>query len=59
MPGGWRCTLRVSKTESMVRANFESRAGPGILLEQAPRVLETLRPFRANPDDDIEELSIQ
>ena len=42
MPGDWRFTLRQSKTEPMVRINFESRGDPDLLLEEAHEVIEQL-----------------
>ena len=42
MPGDWRFTLRQSKTEPLVRINFESRGDPDLLLEEAHEVIEQL-----------------
>jgi phosphomannomutase len=43
MPGDWRFTLRQSKTEPLVRINFESRADPDLLLEDAVKVIDMLK----------------
>lgn len=59
MPGGWRFTLRHSKTEPLVRVNFESRADPDQLLADAASVLGCLRPFVADGSDTESLLHIQ
>ena len=45
MPGDWRFSLRRSKTEPLVRINFESRGRPDVLLEEARGMLSRLRPW--------------
>ena len=47
MPGNWRFSLRRSKTEPVVRLNFESRGGPDDLIQEAYAVLDHLEPWRA------------
>lgn len=59
LPEGWRFTLRHSKTEPLIRLNFESRMGPEVLLEQGQHILEELRPWLRNPDAPLPRLSIQ
>ncbi|MCB1692313.1 MAG: phosphomannomutase/phosphoglucomutase [Pseudomonadales bacterium] len=55
MPGDWRFSLRRSKTEPLVRVNFESRGNGDVLLEQGPGVIEALAPF-SSEDIDIPSL---
>lgn len=59
MPGNWRFTLRQSKTEPLVRLNFESRGNPGALLDRVREVLAVLTPFEVNPQDHANEIRIQ
>ncbi len=42
MPGDWRFSLRQSKTEPLVRVNFESRGDPDLLLEEAEKIINGL-----------------
>jgi len=42
MPGDWRFTLRHSKTEPLVRVNFESRGNSDLLLEEAKKIIRGL-----------------
>ena len=51
MPGDWRFTLRQSKTERVVRVNFEARKTADTLLEKGLQVFEVLEPFRADEND--------
>lgn len=59
MPGEWRFSLRRSKTEPLVRINFESRGGHHLLLERAAGVLDCLRPFQASEADPADDLRVQ
>jgi len=59
MPGNWRFSLRRSKTEPVVRLNFEARRAPDALLSEGPRVLEILEAFRGDDGDWISGLRIQ
>ena len=43
----WRFSLRCSKTEPLVRLNFESSSGSDSLLSSAQEVLAALEPFAA------------
>lgn len=58
MPGQWRFSLRRSKTEALVRVNFECRGDAGRLRGYAGDVLEVLAPFEAAPADHSESLRI-
>ncbi len=49
-PGEWRFSLRRSKTEPVVRVNFEATHAD-MLLNEASEVLESLRPFQADRVD--------
>lgn len=51
MPGNWRFTLRRSKTESLVRVNFEARRGADRLLDHASAVMDMLEPYRGDDKD--------
>lgn len=57
MPGGWRFSLRRSKTEPLVRINFESRAGGDLLLQEGAKLIQVLAPFRKG--NEAAELYIQ
>jgi phosphomannomutase len=48
MPGDWRFSLRRSKTEPVVRINFEARKTGETLIEQGIKVLRLLERFRIN-----------
>jgi phosphomannomutase len=48
MPGNWRFSLRRSKTEPVVRVNFEARKKGETLLEEGIKVFDLLEPFRAD-----------
>ena len=48
MPGDWRFSLRRSKTEPVVRINFEARKTGEKLIEEGVKVLGLLEPFRAD-----------
>jgi phosphomannomutase len=48
MPGDWRFSLRRSKTEPVVRINFEARKTGETLIEEGVKVLGLLEPFRAD-----------
>ncbi len=49
MKGGWRFSVCPSKTEPLVRTNFESRGHPERLLEHTREVLDTLSGFEPSP----------
>ena len=48
MPGDWRFSLRRSKTEPVVRINFEARKTGETLIEEGIKVLDLLERFRVN-----------
>jgi phosphomannomutase len=48
MPGDWRFSLRRSKTEPVVRINFEARKAGETLIEEGAKVLGLLESFRAD-----------
>ena len=48
MPGDWRFSLRRSKTEPVVRLNFEARKTTETLLEEGAKVFDLLEPFRVD-----------
>ncbi len=56
---GWRFSVRQSKTEPLVRLNFESRGEPQQLLDEAEAVLDQLSSFLANPRSWHQQLFIQ
>ncbi len=51
MPDDWRFTLRRSKTESLVRVNFEARRSADALLEHAAGILALLETYRSDDKD--------
>jgi len=55
----WRFSITQSKTEPLVRLNFESRGNPDDLLEEANRVLEILLPFQEQDHNTDNLISIQ
>ena len=59
MPGDWRFSLRRSKTEPVVRVNFEARRAPDTLLEEGRKVLASLEPFRGDDRDWFRSFYIQ
>lgn len=59
MPGDWRFSLRKSKTEPLVRLNFEARGNSDMLLNKAADVLQQLKPFSASDADWQTGLKIQ
>ena len=59
MPGGWRFSLKRSKTEDLVRLNFETRGAADDLLDQGEEVLSLLRPFVTKADGDEPCLQLQ
>lgn len=59
MPGNWRFSLRRSKTEPLVRVNFECRHATQSMLNGAAELLGQLKPFKANDDDWESQLVIQ
>ncbi|MEX0941964.1 MAG: hypothetical protein WD002_05400 [Pseudomonadales bacterium] len=59
MPGGWRFSLRQSKTEPLVRLNFESKGERQRLLDNASEVLGALEPFLTEDIDLASRLVIQ
>ncbi|MFT5210536.1 MAG: phosphomannomutase [Flavobacterium sp.] len=46
MPGNWRCCITPSKTENVVRFNFESLGNADELLQHADKLLRKLEPLR-------------
>ncbi|MFT6644713.1 MAG: phosphomannomutase, partial [Patiriisocius sp.] len=46
--GSWRFSIRDSKTEPVVRVNFETVDSGTNLIEYGARVLQVLEPFRAD-----------
>ena len=59
MPENWRFSLRRSKTEPLVRVNFESRESPDRLLDQAGAVLRLLQDYCADDYDFSDDLRVQ
>jgi phosphomannomutase len=59
MPGGWRFSLRKSKTEPLIRLNFESKRGSQMLLDKAHTVLKALEPYLMDDADLSTRLVIQ
>ncbi len=59
MPGDWRFSLRRSKTEPVVRVNFEARKKGETLLEEGIKVFDMLEPFRADDADWLTNFSVQ
>ncbi len=59
MPGEWRFSLRRSKTEPVVRVNFEARKRGEVLLEEGVKVFELLEPFRTDDANWLENFRIQ
>ena len=59
MPDNWRFSLRRSKTEPVVRLNFEARRARDTLLAEGPRVFEVLAPFRGDDRDWMKNFYIQ
>lgn len=59
MPGNWRFSLTRSKTEPVVRLNFEARSGPEILLEEGEKVIKTLETYQSDESDWLERFDIQ
>ncbi|MFT7220818.1 MAG: phosphomannomutase [Candidatus Azotimanducaceae bacterium] len=45
MRGGWRFSIKRSKTEPVVRLNFEARKTPDNLLEEGRQVFQVLAPY--------------
>ena len=48
MPGDWRFSLSISKTEALVRLNLESRGNPERLLTEGNNLLRHLSAFQAD-----------
>ena len=59
MPGDWRFSLRRSKTEPVVRVNFETRGASETLLSEGVAVFQALEPFRGDDEDWLEYFHIQ
>lgn len=59
MPGDWRFSLRRSKTEPVVRLNFETRGAPETLISEGAAVFQALEPFRGDDEDWLEYFHIQ
>jgi phosphomannomutase len=55
----WRFTLRNSKTEPLIRVNFESRGAPDNLLEHAHAVMGKIARYQSDDTDWISMLRIQ
>jgi phosphomannomutase len=51
MPGDWRFSVRRSKTEPVVRLNFEARRSPDTMLEEGEKVLALLEAFKSDEKD--------
>lgn len=51
MPGDWRFSVIPSKTEPVVRLNFESRGDPATMLENGREVFALLEPWRVDNSD--------
>lgn len=59
MPGNWRFSLRRSKTEPVVRVNFEARRAADTLMSEGPRVFQVLEAFRGDDRDWLKDFRIQ
>ena len=59
MPNDWRFSLRRSKTEPVVRVNFESRKTADALLTEGPGVFDVLEAYRADDSDWLADFRIQ
>ena len=59
MPGDWRFSLKRSKTEPLVRINFEARRTSEVLLSEGPKVFELLEPYRGDDRDWLNRFYIQ
>jgi phosphomannomutase len=59
MPGGWRFTLRRSKTEPLVRLNLEARGNQDRLLNEGGVLLQELMSFQADDARWLDSLYIQ
>lgn len=51
MPGDWRFSVRRSKTEPVVRINFEARLSADTMLSEGINVLRVLEPYRGDEVD--------
>ena len=51
MPGDWRFSLRRSKTEPVVRLNFEAKRHGDHLLEDGAAIFDVLEPYREQERD--------
>jgi phosphomannomutase len=59
MPGQWRFSLRQSKTEPLVRVNFEALGSPDTLLNEGRKVLNMLEPYKQDERNWLEQFYIQ
>ena len=59
MSNNWRFSLRQSKTEPLIRVNFESRGRPEQLLSHSAEVLTVLQTFAEDEYDWAHDLAIQ
>ena len=59
MPGDWRFSLSISKTEALVRLNLESRGNPDRLLSEGADLLRHLSVFQADNSNWQDALFIQ
>lgn len=59
MPGEWRFSLRRSKTEPVVRLNFEARKTGDVLLNEGEKVFSVLEPYRGDDRGWLENFRIQ
>ncbi len=57
--GGWRFSIKHSKTEPMVRLNLETNGSAESLLDQATQLLTILEPYRAEDSDWRAKLGIE
>lgn len=59
MPDDWRFSIKRSKTEPVIRLNFETSTNAVKLLEKSSGVLKFLQPFQDGSDDWFDRLEIQ
>ena len=59
MAGEWRFSLRRSKTEPVVRLNFEARKTGDVLMNKGGKVFHVLEPYRADDRDWLADFRIQ
>jgi phosphomannomutase len=59
MKGDWRFSLKRSKTEDLVRLNFETKGKSEDLLQEGEEVLSLLRPFSDRTEIEAPRLVLQ